>query len=586
MTTTGTVRRPTTGQADLRRRVGRALAAGIAAAGVAALAACASIPTSGPVVEGEATPEDPGQPFVSAASPRRDASPDQIVRGFLAAQAQGARGSFDVASEFLTRDAQDDWSPVSQVAILEDVPQLDVDEAAIEGGTTTVRATADVVGTVDERGVYTEQAPGRTTEVSYGLVRDADDQWRIDVVDDGLTITATNFARTFKQANLYFPTLDRAYLVPDARWFPSRNWQALAVRETLRGPADWLAGSVATVAPEGTSLSIDSVPPVEGRVAVPLTDPVTAASPVDRAMLIAQLQASLGVPVDITVGVGGSELSADDVPTIGVATTPDEPVVLSGDQVMSLEGRTTRAVTSAAPLAGLQPTALAFRGRADDATYVVRDGAGRLVTAPTAEAGPVTLLTGTSLVAPSIDRFQYVWSGPQVQAGSLQVVDLREAGSDAAVSEVAAPWLDGRTVMSLRVAPDGARVAVVSDSGSGAQVHVAGIVRDETGRPTQLSAPVRVGQPIAAATQVTWVDRALLGVLGRASGESEVVVQRVPVGGPTVAASPVEGAVSLASATGVGTTLVGTSDSSLYAAGTSSLWTKIATEVRLPTYPG
>ncbi len=38
--------------------------------------------------------------------------------------------------------------------------------------------------------------------------------------------------------------------------------------------------------------------------------------------------------------------------------------------------------------------------------------------------------------------------------------------------------------------------------------------------------------------------------------------------------------------TNVGTTLVGTSDSSLYAAGTSSLWTKIATEVRLPTYPG
>ncbi|KFD42893.1 hypothetical protein IU11_16695 [Cellulosimicrobium sp. MM] len=136
----------------------------------------------------------PGPAVRQRRSPRRDASPDQIVRGFLAAQAQGARGSFDVASEFLTRDAQDDWSPVSQVAILEDVPQLDVDEAAIEGGTTTVRATADVVGTVDERGVYTEQAPGRTTEVSYGLVRDADDQWRIDVVDDGLTITATNFA--------------------------------------------------------------------------------------------------------------------------------------------------------------------------------------------------------------------------------------------------------------------------------------------------------------------------------------------------------------------------------------------------------
>ncbi|QJW36139.1 LpqB family beta-propeller domain-containing protein [Cellulosimicrobium protaetiae] len=568
------------------RRAGRALAAGLATALVVALGACASIPTSGPVTEGQATPEDPGQPFVSAASPIRDASPDQIVRGFLTAQAQGARSSFDVASEFLTDDAQA-WSPLAQVAVLEDVPQLEVDEATLEEGTTTVRATADVVGTVDERGVYTEEVPGRTVEISYGLVRDADGQWRIATVEDGLSITATNFARTFKQVNLYFPTLDRTYLVPDARWFPSRNWQTLAVRETVRGPSEWLAGSVGTVVPEGTALSIDSVTPSdEGTVAVPLNDAVTAASSADRALLLAQLQAALGGRVEITIGVGGTTLSADDVPAIGVATTPDDPVVLAGDQIMSLEGRTTQPVGSAAPLAGLQPTALAFRGRSSDASYVVRDGAIRIVTAPTADAGPTTLLTGANLLAPSIDRFQFLWSGPQVQPGSLQVVDLREGGSDTAVSEVAVPWLDGRTIMSVRVAPDGARIAVVSDAGSGAQIHVAGIVRDEAGRPTQLSDPIRVGQPVLTATQVTWVDRVLLGVLGRAAGQAEPVVQRVPVGGPTVAASPVEDAVSLASATGVGTMLVGTSDSSLYAAGTSTLWTRVATEVRLPTYPG
>ncbi|MFB8229061.1 LpqB family beta-propeller domain-containing protein [Cellulosimicrobium sp. NPDC055967] len=586
MTTTGTLRRRTPRRRALRRRAGHALAAGLATALVAALGACASIPTSGPVTEGQATPEDPGQPFVSAAAPIRDASPTQIVQGFLAAQAQGARSSFDVASEFLTSDVQEEWSPLAQVAILAGEPELVVDESTLEDGTTTVRTTAELSGTVDEHGVYTEQAPGQTIEISYGLVRDDDDQWRIDAVDDGLTITEASFAQTYKQVNLYFPTIDRAYLVPDARWFPSRNWQALAVRETLRGPSEWLAGSVATVAPEGTALSIDSVPPGEGAVIVPLNEPVTEASPADRALLLAQLQASLGGRVEITTGVGGSTLSADEVPTIGVATTPDDPVVLSGDQIMSLEGRTTKAVASAAPLTGLQPTALAFRGRSSDAAYVVRDGGGRIVTAPTAESGPTTLLSGSNLLAPTIDRFQYLWSGPQVQAGTLQVVDLREAGSDAAVSTVAAPWLEGRTIMSVRVAPDGARVAVVSDAGSGAQIQVAGIVRDEAGRPTQLSEPVRVGQPVLAATQVTWVDRALLGVLGRTVGTSDPVVQRVPVGGPTMASSPVEDAVSLASATGIATTLVGTSDSSLYAAGTSTLWTKVATEVRLPTYPG
>ncbi|KZM79881.1 LpqB family beta-propeller domain-containing protein [Cellulosimicrobium sp. I38E] len=576
MSTTGT----------LRRRAVRALTAGLATALVAALGACASIPTSGPVTEGQATPEDPGQPFVSAAAPRPDASPSQIVQGFLAAQAQGARSSFDVASEFLTPEVQEEWSPLAQVAIVAGEPELVVDESTLEGGTTTVRTTAELVGTVDEHGVYTEEVPGQTIEISYGLVRDDRDQWRIGTVDDGLTITETNFAQTYKQVNLYFPTLDREYLVPDARWFPSRNWQALAVRETLRGPSEWLAGSVATVAPEGTALSIDSVPAAEGTISVPLTDPVTAASSADRALLLAQLQASLGGRVEITVDVGGSVLSADEVPTIGVATTPDDPVVLAGDQIMRLQGRTTEPVASAAPLTGLQPTALAFRGRSTDAAFVVRDGGSRIVTAPTAEAGPTTLLTGSNLLAPSIDRYQYLWSGPQVQAGSLQVVDLGEAGSDEAVTPVAAAWLEGRTVMSVRVAPDGARVAVVSDAGSGAQIHVAGIVRDESGRPTQLSEPVRVGQPVLAATQVTWVDRALLGVLGRTAGTAEPVVQRVPVGGPTVPSSPVEDAVSLASATGVSTTLVGTSDSSLYAAGTSTLWTRVATEVRLPTFPG
>jgi len=574
----------------LRRRAGRALAAALATGLVVALGACASIPTSGPVTEGEAEVEDPAQPFVSAASPRHDASPDQIVRGFLAAQAQGARSSFDVALEFLAPEAAT-WSPLAQVAVLADEPDLTVDEATLDDGVTTVRASAQVVGVVDDHGVYTEQVPGSTTtiEFSYGLVRDADGQWRIETVDDGLTITAIFFDRTFKPVNLYFPTPDRTYLVPDARWFPSRNWQTLAVRETLRGPSPWLAGSVVTVAPEGTALSIDAVPVEEGTVSVPLTEPAASAAPADRGLLVAQLRASLGENVEISVG--GTALATNDVPSVSVATTPADAVALSGDQIVSLEGRSTSAVESAGPLVDLQPTALAFRGRSSDATYVVRDGSSRLVTAPTADAAPVTLLTGDNLLGPSVDRFGFVWSGPQLQNGSLEVVDL-DADTDGgavvagAASEVAAAWLEGRTVMSVRVAPDGARIAVVSATASGTQVHVAGVLRDGDGRPTQLSEPVRVGQPIVSATQVVWTDRALLGVLGRTAGQADPVVQLVPVGGPTRTVSPVEDAVSIASGTGIGTMLVGTSDGSLYAAGTSTLWTRVAGEVRLPTYPG
>jgi Lipoprotein LpqB beta-propeller domain/Sporulation and spore germination len=566
-------------------RLTRWLAALAVAVVVAPLAACASIPTSGPVMEGEAVVSQPGPVFVRADAPRADAPPDQIVRGFLAAQAQGASSSFDVATQFLTPATASTWSPLAQVAVLEAEPELEVDDAAIEQGVVTVRATADVVGVVDERGVYTEQVPGTTTELVYGLVRDGDGQWRIETTDDGLAISATNFDLTYRATNLYFPTTDRRYLVPDQRWFPKRNWPTLAVRETLAGPAPWLSGSVATVAPEGTALSIDSVTVESGvlPIEVRLTEPVSQTSPEDRGLLVAQLEASLGDPSPraVQISVGGVQLAPGEPAAVRAATTPNDPVVLSGDQVLSLVGRETEPVEAVAPLTGLQPTALAFTGASADATYVVRDGSGRVVTAPTGEAGPVTLLTGENLLAPSVDRFGLVWSGPQVQDGSLQVTDL-----EGAVTDVAVPWLDDRTVMSVRVSPDGARIAVVSATASGAQVHVAGIVRGEDDRPTELSAPVRVGQPLVAATQVAWVDRALLGVLGRSDGDTAPVVHLVPVGGPTRKASPLEDAVSLAAGTGVGSMLVGTSDGSLYSAGSSSLWTRVATEVRLPTYPG
>ncbi|WP_069387481.1 LpqB family beta-propeller domain-containing protein [Cellulosimicrobium cellulans] len=567
------------------RSVRGRLAALAAAVVVGPLAACASIPTSGPVMEGEAVVSQPGPVFVRADAPREDAPPDQIVRGFLAAQAQGASSSFDVATQYLTPATATTWSPLAQVAVLEAEPELEVDDSAVDQGAVTVRATAEVVGVVDERGVYTEQVPGTTTELVYGLVRGADGQWRIETTDDGLAISATNFDLTYRSTNLYFPTVDRRYLVPDQRWFPKRNWQTLAVRETLAGPAPWLAGSVTTVAPEGTALSIDSVTVESGvlPIEVRLTEPVAETSPEDRGLLVAQLEASLGDPSprDVDISVNGATLAPGVPSSARAAATANDPVVLAGDQVLSLVGRATEPVESVAPLTELQPTALAFTGASADATYVVRDGSDRLVTAPTAETEPATLLTGEDLLAPSVDRFGLVWSGPQVQDGTLQVTDV-----EGTVTEVAAPWLDDRTVMSLRVAPDGARIAVVSATATGVHVHVAGIVRGEDDRPTELSDPVRVGQPLVAATQVVWVDRALLGVLGRSEGDSDPVVHLVPVGGPTRKASPLEDAVSLAAGTGIGTMLVGTSDGSLYSAGSSSLWTRVATEVRLPTYPG
>ncbi|MBD8080718.1 LpqB family beta-propeller domain-containing protein [Cellulosimicrobium arenosum] len=574
-----------TGSPPTTRPVRRVVLAVVVVVCATVLGACAAIPTSGPVMEGEAVVAAPGPVFLQANSPRQDAPPDQIVQGFLAAQVSGATGTFDVATEFLTPASASSWSPLAQVAVLATEPTFDVDDSAADADTATVRATAELVGVVDARGVYTEQLPGSTTELVYELARDSDGQWRIETTDDGLAITRTNFDRTYRATDLYFPTADRRYLVPDERWFPGRNWQTLAVRETLAGPAEWLSGAVTTATPEGIGLSIDSVTVADtGPVVVPLTDAASAMSTTDRGMLVAQLEASLADPARpvVQLSVGSAPLAAGPTPDIGPAVTPDDPVVLVGDDVSTLEGRSTEPVEGVAPLAGLDPTALAFRGSSSGSTFVVRDGTDRLVTAPHDGSDSVVLLEGEGLLAPGIDRFGLVWSGPAVQGGSLEVVSL-----DGEVSAtVPVPWLEERRAVSVRVAPDGARLAVVSTSGTSVRVDVAGVVRDESGLPVQVSDPVRVGQPVTSASQVMWTDTALLGVLGRTATDVSPRLQLVPVGGPTRQASPLEDADWLAAGPGVSSVLLGTGDRSLYSAGSSTLWTRVATDVVLPTYPG
>ena len=241
-------------------------------------------------------------------------------------------------------------------------------------------------------------------------------------------------------------------------------------------------------------------------------------------------------------------------------------------------------MSPAVSLAGTTATALAQGS--DARPLVVRDGTGSLVRLATKNLPEVPLLTGEDLLAPSIDRFGGVWSGPRAQSGALQVVraDLAEAGEPVTV---AAPWLAGRTVQSIRVAHDGARIAVISSDGTGTRVEVAGIVRDEKDVPTGLSEPFRVGAPITSASQVVWADETTLAVLGTDDTEAAPTVHLVLVGGETTRLSPVAGATAISAGDGDRTVQVLTQDGTLFGRSRSgAVWEKRIENVALPTFPG
>jgi hypothetical protein len=425
--------------------------------------------------------------------------------------------------------------------------------------------------------------------VSFGLVRRGDGEWRIETVPDGLLLSEASFLAAFRPTRLYFPSADREVLVPDDRWFPNGSWRTSAVRETLVGPVEWLRGATAPVVPEGTRLSIEAVTSEGGVVDVRLTDAIALATPEDRAMLKSQLEATLfdALPLTVDLYRGEDLLSIPTGGTVPIKAVAEGPeVALSDGEVVTLDVGADEATAFVPPISVEQLDVTALAQGNDTRPLVVRTGTDQILRLATRNLPDAPLLSGEGLLAPSVDRFGGVWSGPAVQTGALQVVraDLTEPGAPVSVP---AAWLAGRTVRSIRVAPDGARIAVVSTDGVSTKVDVAGIVRDDKGVPTTLSEPFRVGAPITSASQLVWADETTLAILGTDDTEVATAVHLVRVGGGTTRLPPVPDATAISAGDGERSVQVLAQDGTLYGRSRSgAVWEKRIEGIDLPAFPG
>ena len=130
----------------------RLVAAGLA---VALLGGCASVPTSGPIRQGPPLVAD-DQELIYRAIPQPPLpgmTPDEVVRGFLAASSSGS-DAYGVARSFLTPKAAEGWNPLASVRVY--------DNSGIQTklATNAVSVSGILDGTIGADGGYTVAGAG------------------------------------------------------------------------------------------------------------------------------------------------------------------------------------------------------------------------------------------------------------------------------------------------------------------------------------------------------------------------------------------------------------------------------------------
>jgi hypothetical protein len=548
------------------------------------LAACASIPTSGPIQQGaEVGVETADQVIrVIARPPQPDMTPTQIVSGFLQASAS-FEDDHAVAREYLTPDAAIMWDPSISVSVYDGVPTI------VPDGVTAVDMTATRVGSIDRQGRYEVALPGSLIEDTFSM-EFLDGNWRIATPPQGLLLSRSDVDRAFRAFEVYFLDPTFTTLVPDPRYFPvdGPTPATALTRALLSGPTEWLAPAVRTGFPDGTALAVNAVPVVDGVARVDLDPQVRLADEDTRRAFSAQLTWTLrqvpGVRF-LDLNAGGQVLDVAGTPNpqpmeswaeFDPNSMPggDAPLGIIGGRVIDLDRTPPLPVPGGAglgdpPLDGLAVTLTGQRLAALDADARLWLGS----VAPGSVLLEAAVDPGQS--RPSFGRGAEAWVvGPD---GTLRRIDPEGTA-------VVVP-VDGlhpkAELESIAISRDGTRAALTIRRGPRTVIMMAIITVREGA--LRIESPVRVDNRLTTVSDVAWADDDRLIALGvegaGAPGVFEIDISRWQV--RSLGAPP--GAVRVAAAPG-SPILAATQDGRIWSY-TSGPW-RLGPRGTSPAYPG
>ncbi|MFQ1001607.1 LpqB family beta-propeller domain-containing protein [Modestobacter sp. SSW1-42] len=538
---------------------GRAARAGLVGLVAVLLPACSTVPSSSPITQITQAAEPPADAVgIEPQAPEPGATPEEVVRGFIDANASTAR-NHPVARQYLSAQAASSWSDSDGVTVISG------DYAPVQAQAGTVQVTAKEIGSVDERGVFavgSEEVFARTFTLT-----DESGEWRITDPPDGLLLLEPDFTRTYEQVDVFFLDPTGTRVVPDPRYLVDGEAQPNAVVERLlSGPAPAVAAGVVNPL---TGASLRSTVAVSGQTAT--VDLAFPAGTSDEAVASAagQLvwslqQEELGLQtVEVLrdgqpLGLSGvpDRQTREDWPQLNPDAAPPNAVghYLADGGLRRASDGTPSPGPAGAGAYGLSSAAVSVDPRTGQLALTAGVSTTNSPTGAPATlfAGPYDgdlawVLDGASFTAPTTPGTRSeVWT---VRNGT-DVVRLPAGGSPQAVSAPTLPGLGRAT--SFQLSPDGVRAAVVIDGPGGGRLYVGTVVRADDAvsvRDLRSIAPT-----VRQVVDVAWRNAGLLMVLAGDPSAQRTVPYTVGVDGfglaPVVTNGLPEQATSLAAAPG------------------------------------
>ncbi|WP_376770536.1 LpqB family beta-propeller domain-containing protein [Streptomyces physcomitrii] len=612
-----------------RRRAARPLrTALVLGCSGALLAGCASMPDTGDVRGVEPSQRPDAQVRVFAMPPPKDATPDEIIQGFLEALTSDDP-QFEMARKYLTREASRNWHPESSTTVLADGPGTEAtDRGSAQDGQPGRNwlLTGREVAEVDGRRAYTPRKSTYSEPVHLSMDPDVEGgpEWRIDRPPSGVVLGESDFQRIYRSVSKYYYAADtvpsdggQGDVVADPVYVRERiDPITQTVRSLLEGPTEWLDPAVTSLFPKGTRLAAGTkglAPDDQNTLTVPLTRQADRVDLRRCKLMATQILYTLedltpaGIEEVKLLRSDGRQLCPplreDDAEAAAPHRTAGQAryqYFLDGQRrLVRLFGTSTGHKAEPVPGAfgegGRKLRAAAVSREEDKAAGVSLDGrslyVGSLVQG--AELGEPVISSSAKaednrLTAPSWDGRGDLWVADRDPLDP-QLYLLEDGGGTP--SPVTVAGLGKGRIQAVRVAADGVRIALlVADEGK-KSLRVGRIQRTpgENG-PARISVhQLRTVAPqMEEVTAMSWAGGSRLVVVGREEGGVQQIryVQcdgSAPAGGVLPGLT---GAEEIAAAEDERLPLIAHSDDGIVRLPPGAPWQTVVGEGTAPVYPG
>lgn len=480
------------------------------------LTGCATLPVSGPVRIGPdlEPPSDSTSFYYSPATPVDGANESEILAGFLAA-GTAPQNDYAIAREYLSESIRASWNPNQELLIQKSTPQVTFTESGI------AFVEVEVTARVDANGRYEALPAGSTRTLEYAF-SDQDGQVRISSAPDVTIVIRPVFDVVFRSYSVYFLDQSKSALVPELRWFPANPATGTKlVNALLAGPSDWLKPAVVSAIPTGTVLSLDAVTVQEEVALVDLSARALVASLSDRALMKAQLVATLSQLPTITKVAISIERSVQDIPDseLSVKFGPNGTMVALGeDGLKAVSGAATDEIPAGASFFGSR-----------EVTNLALSASTSKIAASTSNGVFETSLDNPGAAVKFLDPRTTLTAIQYDQLGKLWLVSGSQVSVDS--KPLSASWLSGQSISAFALSPEGSRAAMIVGQGASSQVLLTSVIRNQAGTPIELASPITLVAELSNPTLVSWFDQVTLSIFTSQSDSSNVTL--VEIGGGT-----------------------------------------------------